>query len=280
MSDASDPPPPPEESDVEIHKPKPIRNWREFLTEIGVIVLSVCIALGAEQVVEWIHWRNQVTTARSAIARELMRVMEAGLERVRETQCVEQRLDAMATILDQASRTGSLPPVPQIGQPHARVWPDDVWRTVVASQTAPHFPQEELTRLSRVYSQEVDLSVDNREELLAWANLSAMVGPGRRLDPASEAELRKALSQARYYNRIMTLGGGQIARGIGRMDLPFPPDLKSAIDHYMRAPISSAPMCRPMEAGAPPLYGQAPLSNFLNAFRDWKKYPPYVQKVE
>jgi hypothetical protein len=35
-----------------------------------------------------------------------------------------------------------------------------------------------------------------------------------------------------------------------------------------------------MEAGAPPLYGQAPLSNFLNAFRDWKKYPPYVQKVE
>jgi len=265
---------------MEIHKPKPVRNWREFLTEIGTIVLGVCVALAAEQAVEWVHWRNQVTAARSAIARELIIVMRGGLERVRETQCVEQRLDAMAAILDQASRTGSLPPVPQIYQPHSRIWPDDVWRTVVASQTAPHFPQEELARLSRTYSQEVDLSVINREELLAWANLSAMVGPGRRLDPASEAELRKALSQARYYNRIMTLGGGQIARGIGRMDLPFPPDLKSAIDHYMRTPIGNAPMCRPMEAGAPPLYGQAPLNNFLNAFRDWKKYPPYVQKVE
>ena len=77
----------------------------------------------------------------------------------------------------------------------------------MASQTAPHFPQEELARLSRAYSQEVDLSVDNRKELLAWANLSVMVGPGLRLDSASEAELRKALSQARYYNRIMTLAG-------------------------------------------------------------------------
>jgi hypothetical protein len=265
---------------MEIHKPKPVRNWREFLAEIGTIVLGVCVALAAEQAVEWVHWRNQVTTARTAIARELMSVMGSGVERVRETQCVEQRLDAMAAILDQASRTGSLPPVPQIYQPHKRVWPDDVWRTVVASQTAPHFPQEELASLSRAYSQEGDLAVNNREELLAWANLSVMVGPGRRLDPASEAELRKALSQARYYNRIVTLQGGQIARTIEGMDLPFPADLKSAMDRYMRAPVNDAPMCRPMEAGAPPLYGQAPLGNFRNAFRDWKKYPPYVQKAK
>jgi hypothetical protein len=264
---------------MEIHKPKPIRNWRELLTEIGVIVLSVCIALGAEQAVEWVHWRSQVTTARSAIARELITVMHHGLERVRETQCVEQRLDAIAAILDKASRTGSLPPVPQIYQPHARPWSDDVWRTVVASQTAPHFPQDELARFSSVYSQVAELSVDNREELLTWADLSEMVGPGRRLDPASEAELRKALSQARYYNRIVTLIGGQVAKGIGRMDLPFPPEFKSALDLLMRTPVSNAMMCGPMEAGAPPLYGQAPFSNDVNVFRDWKKYPPYVQKA-
>ena len=33
--------PPPEEPLMEIPKPKPIRNWREFLTEIGTIVLDV-----------------------------------------------------------------------------------------------------------------------------------------------------------------------------------------------------------------------------------------------
>ena len=44
---------------MDIHKPKSIRNWREFLTEIGTIVLGVSIALAAEQAVEWWHWRGQ-----------------------------------------------------------------------------------------------------------------------------------------------------------------------------------------------------------------------------
>ena len=39
MSDAAEPaPPPPEEAPMEIHKPKPVHNWRELLTEIGVVV--------------------------------------------------------------------------------------------------------------------------------------------------------------------------------------------------------------------------------------------------
>jgi len=36
---------------MEIHKPKPIHNWREFLKEVGIIVLGVGIALAAEQAV-------------------------------------------------------------------------------------------------------------------------------------------------------------------------------------------------------------------------------------
>jgi hypothetical protein len=32
---------------MEIHKPKPFHNWREFLAEIVVVVLGVLIALSA-----------------------------------------------------------------------------------------------------------------------------------------------------------------------------------------------------------------------------------------
>ena len=46
---------------MDIRKPKAIRNWREMLTEVGTIVLGVSIALAAEQGVEYIHWRNQVS---------------------------------------------------------------------------------------------------------------------------------------------------------------------------------------------------------------------------
>jgi hypothetical protein len=33
---------------VDIYKPKPVHNWREFLNEISVIVIGVLIALAGE----------------------------------------------------------------------------------------------------------------------------------------------------------------------------------------------------------------------------------------
>src|SRR6185295_14952839 len=96
---------------MDIHKPKPIRNWRELLTEMGVIVLSVCIALAAEQAVEWVHWRNQVAEAREAIASETAQNIAGSIRRMRTVQCAESRLNGLARILDEAARTGKLPPV-------------------------------------------------------------------------------------------------------------------------------------------------------------------------
>jgi homoserine O-acetyltransferase len=37
--------PAPEEKKMEIHKLKPVHNWRDFIKEIGTIVIGVCIAL-------------------------------------------------------------------------------------------------------------------------------------------------------------------------------------------------------------------------------------------
>jgi hypothetical protein len=46
MADAATPPLSCEEPLMEIHKPKPIHNWREFLKEVGIIVPGVCFAKG------------------------------------------------------------------------------------------------------------------------------------------------------------------------------------------------------------------------------------------
>ena len=37
---------------MDVHKPKPIRNWREFLKEYAIIVIGVLTALAAEQAAE------------------------------------------------------------------------------------------------------------------------------------------------------------------------------------------------------------------------------------
>jgi hypothetical protein len=47
-------------NDMHIHKPKPLHGIREFLSEIGVIVAGVLIALGLEQAVESLHWSHKV----------------------------------------------------------------------------------------------------------------------------------------------------------------------------------------------------------------------------
>src|SRR4051812_26325082 len=119
---------------MDIHKPKPVRSWRELLTEVGVIVLSVCIALAAEQTVEWVHWRSQVREAREVIATELAHNVGNAIIRMRSEECVERRLDALGQILDEAARTGSLPAVGEIGQPPPRLWNSGAWESVVASQ--------------------------------------------------------------------------------------------------------------------------------------------------
>jgi hypothetical protein len=45
---------------MHIHLPKPLHGWREVAGEVGIIVIGILIALGAEQAVEAIHHRSQV----------------------------------------------------------------------------------------------------------------------------------------------------------------------------------------------------------------------------
>ena len=56
---------------MHIHPPKPLHGWREFVGEVGVIVIGVLIALSAEQVVDQLHWRHETHLASEALAREL-----------------------------------------------------------------------------------------------------------------------------------------------------------------------------------------------------------------
>ena len=45
---------------MHIHLPKPLHGWREFAGEVGIIVIGVLLALGAEQAIEALHHRAQV----------------------------------------------------------------------------------------------------------------------------------------------------------------------------------------------------------------------------
>jgi len=243
---------------MEIHKPKPVHSWRELLTEIGIVVIGVCIALGAEQTVEWLHWRKQVEEAREVIATEVAANLSSAIVRIRNKDCVERRLDELAQILDQAAVKGGLPPLGDIRMPPRSIWPTGAWDSVVASQTATHFPRQQLADLAGVYKFVQRLETFSGREIDAWTVLFSMTGPGRRLDSSSESEIRKSLSSARYSNRVLASLGQQMAGRVKTLHLPFTQEDLASMEAAKRPRALGATnnTCEPI-GPATAFYGQA-----------------------
>ena len=258
---------------MEIHKPKPVHNWRELLTEIGVVVIGVCIALAAEQAAEWVHWRNQVADARQDIATEMAFNVQGAIIRLKEQACVERRLDELGKILDTASGSGSLPPVGIISAPILRQWNSGVWESVLAAQVASHFPREDLSRLAGSYNFVQLANSEHISETEVWGKLSAIAGPGRRLDAASDAELRKELSLARQFERNLAGIALNILSSVKAQNLPYSRSELAAIAAIPGRSLTAFPICRPIGA-VPPQYGESTFPKSPTALEEGVKLLP------
>ncbi len=240
---------------MDIRKPRPWHNGREFLKELGTIALGVGIALAAEQTLEWLHWRAQVADARDVIASELTNNMVGAIARVRIRNCAEARLDALSLILDEAAKKGALPPLGNIGVTPRATWPSGAWESVVASQAATHFPRQLLADMAGAYKRTQRLEEFSAQEVQSWKALYPMVGPGRRLDPPSEARLREALSSARIDNSVMASLSQQLIDVVGRLRLRLDQDEKARLAAALNRPLSQYTVCAPPGAVAAS-YGQ------------------------
>ncbi len=90
---------------MHIHLPKPLHGWRQFVGEVGIIVLGVLIALGAEQLVQTWRLRSEARGFRKVVDHEL--ALNFGAFQFNQSQrvCIRRRLDELQTILDR-SRSG------------------------------------------------------------------------------------------------------------------------------------------------------------------------------
>lgn len=99
---------------MHFHLPKPLHGWRVFAGEVGIIVLGVLIALGAEQAVEAAHHRYQVremTDKLHAESVENRSALDLDVTGLRQSQAsVDTDLAALGDC-GQASDTGRLVPV-------------------------------------------------------------------------------------------------------------------------------------------------------------------------
>jgi len=72
-----------------------MHGWREFVGEVGIIVLGVLIALGAQQVVETMQTRQRIRETRAALDAELSRNLAAFEWRVGQRRCLRARVEEL-----------------------------------------------------------------------------------------------------------------------------------------------------------------------------------------
>jgi hypothetical protein len=56
---------------MQVRLPKPLHGWREFAGEVGVVLLGVMLALGAQQLVSDWQWHSDVRDADGRMSEEL-----------------------------------------------------------------------------------------------------------------------------------------------------------------------------------------------------------------
>jgi hypothetical protein len=190
---------------MDVHKPKPVRSWRELLTEVGIIVLSVCIALAAEQAVEWVHWRNEVETARNILRPEIAANDVIFARRIAFRPCMDRQIaEAEAIIGDLEAKR----PPGKFTALHTgieQLYDDSQWQSERASQVLTHFPDAELGLMTRHYATLEAFRLWMDHEGYAWADLSVLRTPPAGLTATDFLRLRASLSIARRMNALTVI---------------------------------------------------------------------------
>lgn len=235
---------------------------RKMLRDVGEIVLGVVIALALGAVASEIGWKLEVRKAKAALSSELGEIVGQALQRERADACIERRLDAIGSILDAAQESGRLPPVGDIGQPLSRTWSTDVWDATRSADIASHMERSEIDDISGVYSLIAVVRDATQDEIDAWIELYAIVGPGRALDAGELRVLRGSLARARAAHRMVLGGGIRIDNYVRELELPA-----DARDIAKYRDESIAIVCRPPAPHAGERYGEAPFRGIAGRLR-------------
>ena len=133
---------------MEIHKPKPVSSWRDFLKEVGIIVVGVVIALSGEQIVEAIHWKHKAEVAEQDLRQELADSLSYAVEQEQMHQCVSGYLDALqGAILRSDSDT--IKKLYAAGIPlDAHPWRSSSWTAALNGQVTDHLSHEKVAAYS------------------------------------------------------------------------------------------------------------------------------------
>lgn len=216
--------------------PKPVHGWRAFAGEVGVIVLGVLIALGAQEAVTSWNDRERAEAAKMAIRSEvaLHDFNAAEIEITapciaKQAEDIQSRLVAgdprpLTRYTDRWNKVGFTLRMPD------REWSGTAWASIRDTDVLRQLEPEFARRIADHYGQVASQAVSSRTAVLEVNALNAL----SLMMPHDEAE-RLRLIQAAELVRSgaddLDLVAGQVRDRLARIGLQLP---KAELDKQLQ----------------------------------------------
>jgi len=218
------------------HASHPIRSWREFLKEVGIIVLGVLIALGAEQSVEALHWRHKVQDAEDSMRFELRDDDgPQAFTRVAMVNCFEEQLDTIQSAIEGGRDRRAVTALANAYTPPVHTWDSEAWKAALASDAASHTSADRMVTWSKPYRMMPILQDLNLLENADRVELQPTRRTGGSLSAAEADRMLSAVERLRIANRQMASRSRVLLVGLVKNGIEVQPAESKHIIQGLRA---------------------------------------------
>lgn len=221
---------------MDLRELKPSRGWRVLSGEVGIIVLGVLIALGAEQAVKTLNQRSEMRELRAAVDNEIAYGLGTYEARLAQDDCVEARLDELARWLQgwregKPQRLVGSISAPRSGPPRTSVWASRDPGVVA------QMPLDVKLAYGAIYDDFANNEVQRLDERMTWLALAEFDG-AEVLDNNSMMRLQGLIARAHW--RAENITSNAIELSVAAKDMGIQPQR----DRYPAAEVAA--LCKPI----------------------------------
>jgi len=225
---------------MHVKLPKPLHGWREFAGEVGIIVLGVLIALGAQQLVEAARWRSEVRSFRNSVDHELGRNLGIYQQVMVQRPCAMRRLADLERFLSDSVAGRQDRIVRPIGRPFVQTGYFSVWDNK-GGDVVDNLSLKLRLQYGEIYDEFRNNEVVHLNERDVWRSLSQFQQP-EPLDHADRMRMRELLTRAEQFNDSARPNYQYI------LALARPLGIKPILDPQLKAPGPADSFCQPLLA--------------------------------
>jgi hypothetical protein len=217
---------------MHVQLPKPLHGWRVFFGEVGVIVLGVLIALGAQQLAENWDWRQKVEAAITDMNNELgSGDGPEAYERLALHDCVSAHLNNLRASVEQGDRSKSRKLIDQFWVPN-RTWDSLARDAANTADVAAHMPHQRMLQYRIAYEMVPDMQRLAEKELADLGHLRALPARGGQLTSEEKLSEIGAIEAIKIDNDTFARESQFLLLRMKMMDLRLS---KRFVEHHMGA---------------------------------------------